>query len=581
MWHMFSVPWLPAKRPHDLFPLPNSLHLALPCLIKALHEAKIDQLEKIKQDSFLGLGLRIRAEEWRKRPEKAWSHVGNIDENEEVVDVSWLPNMLQPASPNLQEHNKSADMASELLGSESSPLGLTLNKDNLLKMIQEEFAKDGRGEGRETTADASIGVTNIRSSVTTTSLKPSKFHAYTLRIGTWQWISRYDVDLIAKFYYGNSKLNSKLVWEILDEEGLKRKIEIDSMNISDLKLTCPEGQLGDLEIMLSRRPRFSREANQQPRKSTTSLETTDFTGGQASIHRRHVLQCAPGILNKHIAKLLSKSQAADNSNTQDLYHRYGYERFGGHKFGEQVPMPVGTNIVGRNHNGFQNVMSILKSSSAGGQSSMVTGAPSGGLQQHGNMFNSYDYQQFGGQESRELVSMSTGTNAVGANQNGSQDGMPKLTSCSGVPSGDVEQHKNMFNWSDTSSQTLHQAQQIFFSGTISGGLQQNRNMFNSSSSLQTPPRQAQFNIPHSNLLTSMGHPDTTAQTFRQQVSPATSDAMVLERISHDLLDDIDMEPTGAAEEAMACLRSMSVVVVVVVRTPVTSSFETLIYGTCA
>ena len=89
-------------------------------------------------------------------------------------------------------------------------------------------------------------------------------------------------------------------------------------------------------------------------------------------------------------------------------------------------------------------------------------------------------------------------------------------------------------------------------GTISGDLQQNRNMFNSSSSsLQTPPRQTQLNIvPLSNLLTSMGQPDTTTQTFGQQVSPPTSDAMVLERISHDLLADIDMEPTGAAEEAM-------------------------------
>ena len=63
----------------------------------------------------------------------------------------------------------------------------------------------------------------------------------------WQWISRYDGDLVAKFYYGNCKLNSKLVWEILDE-GLKRKIEIDSTNISALKLTCPEGLLGTLEI---------------------------------------------------------------------------------------------------------------------------------------------------------------------------------------------------------------------------------------------------------------------------------------------------------------------------------------------
>ena len=89
-------------------------------------------------------------------------------------------------------------------------------------------------------------------------------------------------------------------------------------------------------------------------------------------------------------------------------------------------------------------------------------------------------------------------------------------------------------------------------GTISGDLQQNRNMFNSSSSsLQTPAREAQLNIvPLSNLLTSMGQPDTTTQTFGQQVSPPTSDATVFERISHDLLDDIDIEPTGAAEEAM-------------------------------
>jgi len=77
-------------------------------------------------------------------------------------------------------------MATELFGSDRSPLGLTLNKDNLFKMIQNEFVKDARGEGRETTADASIGVSNKWSSDTTTSLKPSKFHAHTLRIGTWQ-----------------------------------------------------------------------------------------------------------------------------------------------------------------------------------------------------------------------------------------------------------------------------------------------------------------------------------------------------------------------------------------------------------
>ena len=44
----------------------------------------------------------MQSEEWRKRPEKAWSHVGNVDGNEEVVEVSWLSNVLQPASPSLQ-----------------------------------------------------------------------------------------------------------------------------------------------------------------------------------------------------------------------------------------------------------------------------------------------------------------------------------------------------------------------------------------------------------------------------------------------------------------------------------------------
>ena len=46
---------------------------------------------------------------------------------------------------------------------------------------------------------------------------------------------------------------------------------------------------------------------------------------------------------------------------------------------------------------------------------------------------------------------------------------------------------------------------------------------------------------------------TTTQSFKKNVSSATmDDAMVIEKISHDLLDDIDMEmePTGAAEDAI-------------------------------
>lgn len=105
--------------------------------------------------------------------------------------------------------------------------------------------------------------------------------------------------------------------------------------------------------------------------------------------RRHVLQCAAEILNKHIVKLLSsnyrlyslsqednivqldpyfeqgysESQVPESSNANDLYHCYGYQRFWGQKFGEKVSMSVGTNIGERNHNGSQNGMSTLDPSS--------------------------------------------------------------------------------------------------------------------------------------------------------------------------------------------------------------------------
>lgn len=121
----------------------------------------------------------------------------------------------------------------------------------------------------------------------------------------------------------------------------------------------------------------------------------------------------------------------------------------------------------------------------------------------------------------------------------------------------------------------------------------------SSSSLQTPPRQAQLSIvsrgskstddaaanymvnprKRPNLLTntSMGASanysagsssqsmrelessnryyafnDTATQTFKQKQNDgsATMQAMVLEKISHDLLDEIDLEPTDVPDDAM-------------------------------
>ncbi|GJN40062.1 hypothetical protein PR202_gb29229 [Eleusine coracana subsp. coracana] len=111
-----------------------------------------------------------------------------------------------------------------------------------------------------------------------------------------EWVSRYEGDLVAKCYFAKHKL----VWEVLDG-GLKSKIEIQWSDISGIKMVCPENEAGTLEIVLSRQPLFFRETNPQPRKHTLWQATSDFTGGQASMHR---YECPPGLMNKHMEKLV-------------------------------------------------------------------------------------------------------------------------------------------------------------------------------------------------------------------------------------------------------------------------------------
>lgn len=57
-------------------------------------------------------------------------------------------------------------------------------------------------------------------------------------------------------------------------------------------------------LQLARQPLFYRETNPQPRKHTLWQATSDFTGGQASLYRRHCLQCPQGLLGKHYEKLI-------------------------------------------------------------------------------------------------------------------------------------------------------------------------------------------------------------------------------------------------------------------------------------
>ncbi|KAL6839016.1 hypothetical protein ACP4OV_031176 [Aristida adscensionis] len=173
---------------------------------------------------------------------------------------------------------------------EPSPLGLRLKKSpSLVDLIQMKLAQANKA--KDSCQSSNTGASE--------KLKASNFPGAVLRIGTWEWVSRYEGDLVAKCYFAKHKL----VWEVLDG-GLKSKIEIQWSDICGLKMLCPENEPGTLEIALSRQPLFFRETNPQPRKHTLWQATSDFTGGQASRHRRHFLQCPPGMMNKHVEKLV-------------------------------------------------------------------------------------------------------------------------------------------------------------------------------------------------------------------------------------------------------------------------------------
>uniref|UniRef100_A0A0A9GK07 TRF2/HOY1 PH-like domain-containing protein n=1 Tax=Arundo donax TaxID=35708 RepID=A0A0A9GK07_ARUDO len=173
---------------------------------------------------------------------------------------------------------------------EPSPLGLRLKKSpSLVDFIQMKLDQASKATDARQTSNTGASE----------KLKASNFPGSVLRIGSWEWVSRYEGDLVAKCYFAKHKL----VWEVLDG-GLKSKIEIQWSDICGLKMFCPENEPGTLEIALSRPPLFFRETNPQPRKHTLWQATSDFTGGQASMHRLHFLQCPPGMMNKHVEKLV-------------------------------------------------------------------------------------------------------------------------------------------------------------------------------------------------------------------------------------------------------------------------------------
>ncbi|XP_061354375.1 uncharacterized protein LOC133299003 [Gastrolobium bilobum] len=174
---------------------------------------------------------------------------------------------------------------------EPSPLGLRLRKSpSLLDLIQMRLSQQDDDRKK----DHKGSCTGVDS-----KLKASNFPATVLKIGTWEYKSRYEGDLVAKCYFAKHKL----VWEVLDG-CLKNKIEIPWSDIMALKANYPEDGPGTLEVVLARRPLFFREINPQPRKHTLWQATSDFTGGEASLQRRHFLECPQGLLGKHFEKLI-------------------------------------------------------------------------------------------------------------------------------------------------------------------------------------------------------------------------------------------------------------------------------------
>ncbi|GJY05492.1 hypothetical protein Tco_0371432 [Tanacetum coccineum] len=168
-----------------------------------------------------------------------------------------------------------------------SPLGLTLRKSNsLLNLVEMRLSQEREQK-------------KVESQPTREKLKASNFHALVLQIGSWKRVSKNEGDLVAKVYYAKKKL----VWEFLDGP-LKNKIEIQWSEISAIRAFTYEGEHGQLEIELNQQPQFGRETNPQPRKHTQWKQTSDFTGGQASICRRHVIVFPPGVLDRQYEKLL-------------------------------------------------------------------------------------------------------------------------------------------------------------------------------------------------------------------------------------------------------------------------------------
>ncbi|KAM1525851.1 hypothetical protein ACFX10_010264 [Malus domestica] len=188
---------------------------------------------------------------------------------------------------------KKVQLAQTLLS--LSPLGLNLGETPSFIDLTEVTVP----EKIKTKRSPEVNLNAFQLTTEKERLKASNFNASFIRIGSWQRVAHNEGDLVAKYYYAKRKL----VWEILDQ-GLKSKIEVQWSNILAMRAVIKENEPGILEIELNQPPTFHRESDPQPRKHTMWNVASDFTNGQALIHRRHYVQFPPGALDKHYKKLI-------------------------------------------------------------------------------------------------------------------------------------------------------------------------------------------------------------------------------------------------------------------------------------
>ncbi|XP_064997543.1 uncharacterized protein LOC103977342 isoform X3 [Musa acuminata AAA Group] len=112
------------------------------------------------------------------------------------------------------------------------------------------------------------GLNPLASWCSSNKTEPTKFSASLLRIGNWEFVSRNEIDLVAKCYFAKHKL----IWEVLGYR-LKSKIEFHWSGIIVIKAKCCKGGHGTLDIV--------------SKKQTMWQAAPDFTNGQSRIHRQN------------------------------------------------------------------------------------------------------------------------------------------------------------------------------------------------------------------------------------------------------------------------------------------------------